>query len=84
MGKRRQPMAEELGLGGKVHAQRPTTAGQGKSGCLGPERGRPPDDLAQRGRPTQMDVGVVLPREAHAPEELDGSFGRLDVAIESQ
>ena len=81
---RRQLLPEPLGLGRQLDGQAPAPALQGQPGRLGPERGGAPDELAQGGGPAQVDVGVVLPGEAHAPEDLDGALGRLDVAVEGQ
>ena len=72
------------GLGWQVDRQAPAPAGQGQPGRLGPERCGAAHQLAQGGGPAEVDVGVVLPREAHPPEDLDGALGRLDVAVEGQ
>ena len=81
---RRQLLPEPLGLGRQLDGEVPATAGQGQAGRLGPQRGGAPDQLAQGGGPTQVDVGVVLPGEPHAAQDLDGPLGRLHVAVEGQ
>ena len=42
----------------------------------------PPEELPQRQGPAQVEVGVVLPGEAHPPEDLDAALGRLHVGVE--
>ncbi len=73
-----------IGLGRQVDRQPPAPSGQGQPGRLGPQRGGAAHQLAQGGGPAEVDVGVVLPGEAHPPEDLDGALGRLDVAVEGQ
>ena len=73
-----------LGLGGQLDGEVAAPAGQGQAGGLGPQRCGAPDQLTEGGGPAEMDVGVVLPGEAHAAEDLDGPLGRLHVAVEGQ
>ena len=75
---------EQLGLGRQLDGEETAVAGQGQPGRLRPQRRRAADQLAEGGGPAQVDVGVVLPGEAHAPEDLDGPLGRLHVAVEGQ
>ena len=65
-------------LGGQVAA----AAGQGGARRLDAKRCRSSQELADGQGTAEMDVGVVLPREAHAAQDLNGALGAFDVAIE--
>lgn len=72
------------GLVGEVDGQTSATTPDGQVGHGGPQGCRAADQLAQGGGPPQVDVGVVLPGEAHPAQHLDGPVGRLDVPVEGE
>ena len=81
--RRARPAALRLRVAGRSVRRRrqPARASRADSARSGAV---PPDQLAQGGGPAEVDVGVVLPGEAHPAEDLDGALGRLDVAVEGQ
>ncbi len=74
--------AQRLGVGWEFGGEDPAAPGQRGARRLGAQGGRSAQELAQRQGPTEMDVGVVLPGEAHAAQDLDATLGRLHVGVE--
>ena len=77
--------AHRLGLGGQVGAER---SGGRRPSRHGPRRTRHaigrPDELVQRHRPAQVDVRVVLPREADAAEGLHAVLAVQERGLERE
>ena len=65
-----------LGLGRELDAGGAADARQRQPGDLGPPRLAAAEQQPRGGRPLQVEVGVVLPREADAAEHLDAVLGR--------
>ena len=63
-------------VAGQVDAQRAPLAGHRPAGHIGPGRAGRPDEGSHAHGPAQVEVGVVLPREADAAEHLDAVLGR--------
>ena len=69
---------------GRSRASRRRLPVQGGARRLDPQVAGGTDELAQRQGPPQVEVGVVLPGEAHAPQDLDAALGTLDVGVEER
>ncbi len=79
---RRQLLPQAFGLGRELDGELPAAAVERQAGRCSPQRRRSSDQLPKRGRSTEVDVGIVLPGESHATQDLYGPLGRLDIAVQ--
>jgi hypothetical protein len=70
--------------GRQLGGQAPPGTGNGEACHLDAHLGGPSEHLAQAQRAPQVQVGVVLPGEAHAAEHLDASLGVIHGGIKSE
>ena len=70
-----------LGLGGR---DVPAVAGGRQAGGAGAPGGAAAEQLAQRQRPAQVQVGVVLPGEADAAQHLDAVLRVVHRVVQRQ
>ncbi len=76
------PLPVRVGLGGQVEPQFPAGAGLGEPDGAQPVRVARAEQLAGDDGPAQMEVGVVLPGEAGAAEDLDAVLGAAVRGVE--
>ena len=75
---------DALGVLGQIELEPAAAPVQRGTRRLGPQGRLGPTQLAQRQGPAQVQMGVVLPGEPHAPQDLDAALGALHVGVEGE